>query len=380
MDPIYLDYAATTPCDPRVVEALRPYFYDAFGNTLSPHAFGRRSHKAVEDARELLASFLGAQPTEIVFTSSATEANNHIISGVARALKSKGKHLVVSAIEHHCVLEPARHLIQEGCEVTFVSPDKDGIVHPEAIEQALRPDTILIAVAHANNEIGIIQPVADIGRIARERGIYFLVDAAQTVGHVPVSVADIACDFLSFSAHKFYGPQGVGALYIRKGVECAPLLLGGDQERGRRAATLNVPGIVGLGEAIRLCRPLMSDEMAAQTVLRDRIINVVLKEIPGAILNGSRVSRLPNNVHFSFEGITGEDLVAALDMAGIACSVGSACTSGQLTPSHVLKAIGLSDARALGALRVTVGRWTTLRDVDYFLEQLKLKVKQLRGP
>ncbi len=380
MDPVYLDYAATTPCDPRVVEALRPYFYDAFGNTLSPHAFGRRSRKAVEDAREILASFLGAQPTEIVFTSSATESNNHAILGVARALKSEGRHLVVSAIEHHCVLEPVRRLMQEGCEVTFVSPDKDGITHPEAIEQALRPDTILIAVAHANNEIGTIQPAEGIGHIAHKRGIYFLVDAAQTVGHIPVSVAGIPCDFLSFSAHKFYGPQGAGALYMRKGIDCPPLLLGGDHERGRRAGTLNVPGIVGLGEAVRLCRPLMSDEMAAQTALRDRIINAVLKEVPGTTLNGHRTLRLPNNAHFSFEGVSGEDLVAALDMAGIAVSVGSACTSGQLTPSHVLKAIGLSDAQALGALRVTVGRWTTLKDVDYFLEQLKLKVKQLRGP
>ena len=326
MDPIYLDYAATTPCDPRVVEALRPYFYDAFGNTLSPHAFGRRSRKAVEDAREILASFLGAQPTEIVFTSSATESNNHAILGAAHALKSKGRHCVVSAIEHHCVLGPARRLMREGCEVTFVSPDKDGITHPEAIEQALRPDTVLIAVAHANNEIGTIQPIADIGRIARAKGIYFLVDAAQTIGHIPVSVTGIPCDFLSFSAHKFYGPQGVGALYMRKGIDCPPLLLGGDHERGRRAGTLNVTGIVGLGEAVRLCRPLMSDEMAAQTVLRDRIINTVLKEIPGAVLNGHRTSRLPNNAHFSFEGITGEDLVAALDMADIAVSVGSACT------------------------------------------------------
>ncbi|MBI3315051.1 MAG: cysteine desulfurase [Candidatus Omnitrophica bacterium] len=385
MQNVYLDYAATTPCDPRVVEALRPYFYDTFGNTLSPHAFGRRGRKAVEDARETVASFLGAQPTEIVFTSSATEANNHAISGVACALRSKGRpacpagrHLVVSAIEHHCVLEPARRLMQEGCEVTFVSPGKDGIISPAAIEQALRPDTILIAVAHANNEIGVLQPAEGIGRIARAKGIYFLVDAAQTVGHIPVSVTGIPCDLLSFSAHKFYGPQGVGALYIRKGVECAPLLLGGDQERNRRAGTLNVPGIVGLGEAVRLCRPLMSDEMAAQTVLRDRIINAVLQEVPGAVLNGHRVLRLPNNANFSFEGVTGEDLVAALDMAGIAVSVGSACTSGQLTPSHVLKAIGLSDAMALGALRVTVGRWTTAKDVDYFLEQLRLKVSRLR--
>ncbi len=379
MQPVYLDYAATTPCDPRVGEVMRPYFHDAFGNTLSPHAFGRQSRKAVEDARETLASFLGAGAQEIIFTSSATESNNHVMFGVARALKSKGKHLIVSAIEHHCVLGPAHRLMQDGYEVTFVASDKDGIVHASAVEAAVRPDTILIAVAHANNEIGTIAPVADIGRMARAKGIYFLVDAAQTVGHIPVNVGDMYCDFCSFSGHKFYGPQGVGALYMRKGIDCAPLLLGGDHERDRRAGTLNVPGIVGMGEAARLCRERASDEIAAQTGLRDRIIEGVTKAIPGAILNGHRSRRLPNNAHFSFEGIVGEDLVAALDMAGIACSVGSACTSGRLTPSHVLKAIGLSDPEALGALRVTVGRWTKPQDIEYFLEQLKSKVKQLRG-
>ena len=375
MSSVYLDHAATTPCDPQVVAAMRPFFHDSFGNTLSPHAFGRQSRKAVEDAREIIASFLGAQPQEIIFTSSATEANNQVV----RSLRSKGRHLVISAIEHHCVLEPARRLTQEGYEVTLVAPDKDGIVQASSVEAAVRPDTVLIAVAHANNEIGVIQPVADIGRVARAKGVYFLVDAAQTVGHIPVNAGDMHCDFLSFSGHKFYGPQGVGALYMRKGVDCAPLLLGGDHERNRRAGTLNVPGIVGMGEAARLCRQQMSGEIPVQTGLREGIIEGVLKAITGAALNGHRTQRLPNNAHFSFEGVLGEDLVAALDMSGIACSVGSACTSGQLTPSHVLKAIGLSDTQALGALRVTVGRWTKPQDIEYFLEQLKLKVKQLRG-
>ncbi len=378
MNQIYLDHAATTPCDPRVVDAMRPFFHDQFGNTLSPHAFGRRSRKAVEDGRELTASFLGALPQEIVFTSSATESNNHVLFGVARAVKSKGKHLIVSAIEHHCVLEPAQRLMQDGYEVTFVPPGKDGIIDPQGIEQMIRPDTILIAVAHANNEIGTIQPVGEIGRLARAKGVYFLVDAAQTMGHIPVDIKEINCDFLSFSAHKFYGPQGVGGLFMRKGVECAPFLLGGDQERNRRASTLNVPGIVGMGEALRLCE-IKGRPTLTLINLRDHIIDGVLKNIPGSCLNGHRTQRLPNNAHFSFEGVLGEDLVAALDMAGIACSVGSACTSGQLTPSHVLKAIGLSDALALGALRVTLGRWTTSDDVNYFLDQVKLKVIQLRA-
>ena len=378
MQPIYLDHAATSPCDPLVVEAMRPYYFDRFGNASSPHSFGRRSRKAVEETREGLASFINADPTEIIFTSGATESNNHAIFGVARALNGKGRHCVISAIEHHSILGPARRLEADGYEISYAMPDAQGTITPHAIEAALRLDTVLVAVGHANNEIGTIQPIAAIGQLTRARGIYFCVDAAQTVGHVPVDVSALNCDLLSLCAHKFYGPQGVGALYARKGVLCEPFLLGGDQERGRRATTQNVPGIVGLGRAIALCPPRMEQDTRAQTVLRDAVIAVVLKNIPSAVLNGPRELRLPNNAHFSFEGINGEDLVAALDLSGIACSVGSACTSGQLEPSHVLKAIGLSDPMALGSLRVSVGRGTTREHIDYFIEQLSRAVSRQR--
>ncbi|MBI4308897.1 MAG: cysteine desulfurase [Candidatus Omnitrophica bacterium] len=375
MPPIYLDHAATTPCDPAVIEAMRPFWSERFGNALSPHAFGRRARCAIEEAREELASLLGAHPSEIVFTSGATEANNHVISGVARSLKDKGGHLVVSAIEHHSILEPAKRLLEEGYTISYVAPDQDGTISVGAVEAALQPDTILIAVGHANNEIGVIQPIADIGRLARARGVYLLVDMAQTAGHIPAHVGDLHCDFSSLSAHKFYGPQGAGALYMRKGVLCGSLLLGGDQERSRRASTQNTAGIAGLGKAAALCRQAMAQEMKTQQTLRDALIGAVLKEIPRAVLNGHRIRRLPNNAHFSFENTDGEGLVAALDIAGIACSAGSACTSGQLAPSHVLKAIGSSDRMALGSLRITLGRWTTEAEIQYFIEQLKIKTQ-----
>jgi len=374
MRPIYLDHAASTPCDPRVLEAMRPFFFEQGANASSPHKQGRQARKALEEARETLAAFIGAMPVEIVFTSGASESNNHAIFSTARALKPKGKHIIASGIEHISVLEPLHQLEQEGFQVSFVQPKPDGIVSVEDIKSALRPDTILVCLAHANNEIGTVQPVNAIGRLCRERGIYFLVDATQTVGHIPVHVKEIQCDFLSLSAHKFYGPQGVGALYARQGLECPAFILGGDQERGRRAGTHNVTGAVGLGEAIKLCQVEMSDEANREAGLRDRIIDFVLKEIPPAVLNGHREHRLPNNAHFSFSGMNGEELVSALDLAGIAVSMGSACSWGKLEPSHVLKAIGLTDAMALGSLRVTVGRWTSHEDIDYFLEQLRLKV------
>lgn len=374
--PIYLDYAATTPCDPAVVEAMRPWFFDQFGNASSPHAIGRRARKAVEAAREELAASLNATPTEICFTSGATEANNQIIFGVADALAQKGRHIVVSAIEHHSILEPIKRLKSEGYDVTYVMPGKDGRINPSDLQNVLRPDTILVAVAHANNEIGVVQDIAAIGQITKSRGVYLLVDAVQTVGHIPVSVQDLNCDFCTLSAHKFYGPQGIGAAYMRKGAACSPFLLGGDQERGRRATTQNVPGIVGLGKAIALSSQKLQQEMIEQYQLREAIIDGVLK-IPQAVLNGSREHRLPNNAHFSFANIDGEELVAALDLAGIACSVGSACTSGQLEPSHVLVAIGLSERMALGSLRISVGRFTTKADVQALLAELPKKINQI---
>lgn len=375
MSPIYLDYAASTPCDPRVLEAMRPFFFEQSGNASSPHKQGRHARKAIEEAREILAAFIGAVPVEIIFTSGASEGNNHAIFSTARALKNKGRHIISSAIEHHSVLEPLRQLEQDGFQVSYIKPKADGIIALEDMKSSLRPDTILVCLAHANNEIGALQPVEEVGHLCRERGIYFLVDATQTVGHIPVNVKSIACDFLSLSAHKFYGPQGVGALYIRQGVECPAFILGGDQERGRRAGTHNVTGIVGLGEAIKLCQMEMSEQANKEAALRDRVIDFVLKEIPSAILNGHRQKRLPNNAHFSFNNINGEELVSALDLAGVAVSMGSACTWGKLEPSHVLRAIGLTDRVALGSLRVTVGRWTKGQDITYFLEQLKLKCK-----
>jgi len=382
MRSIYLDHAASTPCDPRVLEAMRPFFFEQSGNASSPHKQGRRARKATEQAREALAAFIGAKPTEIVFTSGASEGNNHAIFTTARALKDRGRHIIASAIEHHSVLEPLHQLKQDGFQVTFVKPKPDGIIAYEDIKSVILPDTILVCLQHANNEIGTLQPVEELGRLCRERGIYFLVDATQTVGHVPVNVNGINCDFLTLSAHKFYGPQGVGALYIRQGVESPAFILGGDQERGRRAGTLNTAGIVGLGEAIKICQVQMLEDAKREIQLRDRIIDFVLKDLQGGeartlsgVLNGHRNKRLSNNAHFSFSGINGEELVIALDLAGIAVSMGSACTWGQLEPSHVLKAMGLTDPMALGSLRVTTGRWTTEQDINYFLEQLKLKCK-----
>ncbi len=379
---IYLDHAASTPCDPRVLEAMRPFFFEQSGNASSPYQQGRHARKAIEQARDILAAFIGTTPAEIIFTSGASEGNNHAIFSTARALKEKGKHIIASAIEHHSVLGPLHILSQDGFEVSYVKPKGDGIIAYEDIKSALRSDTILVCLQHANNEIGTLQPVEEVGRLCRERGIYFLVDATQTVGHIPVNVKGIPCDFLSLSAHKFYGPQGVGALYIRQGIKCPSFILGGDQERGRRAGTPNTAGIVGLGEAVKLAQAPMPQEASRETDLRNRVIDFVLKDppageagIPGAVLNGHPNKRLPNNAHFSFSGVNGEELVSALDLAGVAVSMGSACTRGRLEPSHVLKAIGSTDRMALGSLRVTVGHWTTDQDITYFLEQLKLKCK-----
>ncbi len=377
MSSIYLDHAATCPCDPLVVEAMRPFFNEQFGNASSPHVFGRQAHKAVESSREAVAAALGAQPQEIIFTSGASESNNHAIAAVARSLKDKGRHIISSAIEHHSVLEPLRRLKEEGFNISYIKPQLDGLINPQEIEGAITPQTILICLQHANNEIGTIQPVEAVGRLCRAKGIALLVDATQTVGHIPVDVKQLNCDFLSLSAHKFYGPQGIGALYIRKGIEWPALILGGDQERGRRAGTHNVPNIVGLGAAINGARHYLSN--ANEIQLRDQIINGVIPSVSGAQLNGSWQQRLPNNAHFSFEKINGEELVSALDMVGLCVSMGSACTWGQLEPSHVLRAMGLTDAQALGSLRITIGRSTTAADVKYLLEQLTLKVAQLRG-
>ncbi len=379
MERIYLDYAATTPADPEVIKAMQPYFFEKFGNPSSIHSFGQEAKKALEESRETVASFLGAKPEEIVFTSGGTESDNFAIKGVAFARKAKGDHIITSAIEHHAVLEPCKSLEKMGFKVAYVKVDKCGLVNPEDIKKAITDKTILISIMHANNEIGVIQPIAEIGKIAKGKGIYFHTDAVQTVGHIPINVNELNLDLLSLSAHKFYGPKGVGALYIRKGTRIDRFLDGGDQERGRRASTHNTSGIVGLAKAIELCRDKMDDEAKIQEALRDKLIKEITKKIPEVYLNGHPDKRLPNNVNFSVKYIEGESMLLNLDMLGIAASTGSACTSTSLEPSHVLLAIGLPHEIAHGSLRFTFGRWSKIDDVDYLLRHLPKIVETLRA-
>jgi cysteine desulfurase len=379
MKNIYLDYAATAPCDPEVLKTMEPYFFNKYGNASSLHAFGQEAKKAVEDSRETLAVFLGARPEEIIFTSGGTEADNLAIKGVAEAMQQKGNHIITTVIEHHAVSEPCSYLEKRGFKVTFVKVDKYGLVSLDDIKKAITDKTILISVMHANNEIGTIQPIAEIGRIARNKGIYFHTDAVQTVGHIPVNVEELNVDLLSLSAHKFYGPKGIGALYARKGVRLERFMHGGDQEKGRRASTHNTPGIVGLGKAIELCGKNMDKEAKFQVELRDKLIRELPKRIPEIYLNGHPSQRLPNNVNFSIKYIEGESILLSLDMVGIAVSTGSACTSSSLEPSHVLLATGLSHEMAHGSIRISMGRWTKEADVDSILEQLPKIAERLRA-
>ncbi len=379
MKRVYLDYAATAPCDPEVLKAMEPFFFDKPGNASSMHLFGQEAKKGIEDSREELASFIGAKPEEIIFTSGGTESNNNVIFGVASALADKGSHIITSAVEHHAISEPCSYLEKKGFKVTYLGVDKYGLVSPEDVKKAITDKTILVSIMHANNEIGVIQPIKEIGSIVKEKGVYFHTDAVQTVGHIPVNVNDLNVDFLSLSAHKFYGPKGVGVLYIKKGSRIDKFFYGGDQEKGRRASTYNTPGIVGLGKAIELCRKNMDNEIKFQSVLRDKMIEEILKAIPEVRLNGHPTLRLPNNVNFSVKYIEGESMLLSLDMLGIAVSTGSACTSSSLEPSHVLLAIGLDHATAHGSLRITIGRWTQESDVDYFLKHLPQVVERLRA-
>ena len=379
MKRIYLDYAATTPTDPEVIDAMQPYFFEKFGNASSLHYFGQEAKQAVEEARGELAGFLGAKPDEIIFTSGGTESNNTAIEGVAFALKDKGNHIITSAIEHHAVSEPIKFLEKFGFKSTTVKVDKFGLVDPADVKKAITDKTVLVSIMHANNEIGTIQPIAEIGKICHEKESYFHTDAVQTVGHIPVSVDELNVDLLSLSAHKFYGPKGVGALYVRKGTRMGRFLHGGDQEHGKRASTHNTTGIVGLGKAINLCRVRMSQEQKFQTALRDKIIKILPEKITEIILNGDAQKRLPNNVNFSIKYIEGESILLNLDRLGIAASTGSACTSSSLEPSHVMLAIGLSHEVAHGSLRITLGRWSTEEEIDYFLEELPKVVSKLRA-
>ncbi len=379
MKKVYLDYAATTPTDPQVIEAMEPYYFEKFGNASSLHAYGQEAKKALEDSRQTLADFIGAKPEEIVFTSGGTESDNFALLGAAYALEKKGNHIITSAIEHHAITEPAKFLEKKGFKITYLGVDKDGLVSGDDLKKAITDKTILVSVMHANNEIGTLQPIDQLGKIAKEKGIYFHTDAVQTVGHVPIKVDQLNVDLLSLSAHKFYGPKGVGALYIRKGTRLETFLRGGDQERGRRASTHNITGIVGLAKAVELCQKTMESEIKFQSLLRDRLIKEIPLKVPEVRLNGHPQKRLPNNVNFSIKYIEGESMLLSLDMLGIACSTGSACTSSSLEPSHVLLAIGLDHATAHGSLRITLGRFTRESDIDYFLEKLPLVVQKLRA-
>ncbi|MFH0917685.1 MAG: cysteine desulfurase NifS [Candidatus Omnitrophota bacterium] len=379
MKKVYLDYAATTPTDPEVIAAMEPYFFEKFGNASSLHAYGQEAKKALEDSRQSLADFIGAKPEEIVFTCGGTESDNTALLGVAYALEKKGNHIITSAIEHHAVSEPAKFLEKQGFKVTYLKVDKDGLVSADQLKQAITDRTILISIMHANNEIGTLQPIAQFGRLAKEKGIYFHTDAVQTVGHIPINVDEFNLDLLSLSAHKFYGPKGVGALYVRKGTRLETFMRGGDQERGKRASTHNISAIVGLAKAIELCQNKMEGEIKFQSALRDRLIKEIPAKIAEVRLNGHPRQRLPNSVNFSIKYIEGESMLLSLDMLGIACSTGSACTSSSLEPSHVLLAIGLDHETAHGSLRITLGRWTKESDIDYLMEKLPLVVQKLRA-
>ena len=375
---IYFDHAATTPISSEVLEKMLPYLKGNFGNPSSIYYLGRESKKAVEDAREKVAKAISANPREIFFTGSGTEADNWAIKGVAYSNKDKGNHIITTSIEHHAVLHTCRYLESDGFEVTYLPVDENGLVSPDDVLKAIKPNTILISVMFANNEIGTIQPIGEIGKIAKEKGIIFHTDAVQAVGNVPIDVNELNIDLLSLSAHKLYGPKGVGALYIKKGVKITSFIHGGAQERGRRASTENVAGIVGLGEAIKIATENMEENNKKLLSLRDRTIEEVLKNIPFTRLNGDRQNRLPGNANFSFEFIEGESLLLMLDMKGIAASSGSACTSGSLDPSHVLLAIGLSHEIAHGSLRITFGKDNTHADIDILLNELPEIVGRLR--
>jgi cysteine desulfurase len=357
---------------------MLPWFSDEFGNPATLYTIGLTAARALEEARAGLAQALGAQPDEIYFTSGGTESNNWAIKGTADAQQRKGKHLITSTVEHHAVLEPMEFLQKQGYDLTLVPVDSTGLVDPDEIKKAIRPDTILISIMHANNEVGTIEPIEEIGAIAREAGVLFHTDAVQSMGKIPVDVEKLNVDLLSLSGHKFYGPKGVGALYIRKRVRVTPMLHGGNQEHRRRAGTHNMPGIVGLAKAAEIATQNLEEEMARETAFRDRLWNGLQERIPDIALNGHPEKRLPNTVNFRVEGIEGEAMILCLDMNRINVSSGSACTTGSLDPSHVLLAMGIPAELAHGSQRVTLGRGTTDIDIDYYLDVFPPIVGRLR--
>ena len=376
---IYLDNAATTKTAPEVVEAMLPYFTENFGNPSSVYSFASKNKEAISKQRDIIANALGAKANEIYFTAGGSESDNWALKATAEAYKAKGNHIITTKIEHHAILHTAEYLEKNGFEVTYIDVDADGVVKLEELKAAIRPTTILISIMFANNEIGTIQPVKEIGEIAKENGILFHTDAVQAFGQVPINVDEYHIDMLSASGHKLNGPKGIGFLYIRKGVKIRSFVHGGGQERKRRAGTENVPGIVGLGAAVERAVRTMEERTSKEMELRDYMINRVLEEIPYTKLNGHRELRLPNNTNFSFRFIEGESLLIMLDMKGICGSSGSACTSGSLDPSHVLLAIGLPHEIAHGSLRLTLSEETTKEEIDFVIEELKNTVSRLRN-
>ena len=376
---IYLDNAATTKTAPEVVEAMLPYFTEHFGNPSSVYSVGSSNKEVITKQRETIAKALGAKTEEIYFTAGGSESDNWALKATAEAYGSKGKHIITTKIEHHAILHTGEYLEKHGYEVTYLDVDENGIVSPETVEAAIRPDTILISIMFANNEIGTIEPIKEIGEIAHKHGILFHTDAVQAFGQVPINVDEMNIDMLSSSGHKLNGPKGIGFLYIRKGVKIRSFVHGGAQERKRRAGTENVPGIVGLGKAVEIAVATMEERTKKESELRDYLIERVLKEVPYSRLNGPRKDRLPNNVSFCFQFIEGESLLIMLDMKGICASSGSACTSGSLDPSHVLLAIGLPHEIAHGSLRLTLGADTTKEQIDTTVDAIKEIVAHLRS-
>lgn len=380
MKEIYFDHAATTKLDERVLKKMLPYFTEYYGNANSQHGMGREAQKAVDEARDEIATLIGAKPSEIYFTSGGTEADNWVLRGVCRSLAHKGKHVITTKIEHAAMLTTAKELEKDGFEFTFIGVDKEGFVDLEELKKAIRPDTILISCMYANNEVGTIEPIKEIVEIAHSHGILCHTDAVQAMGAMRINVKDLGVDMMSFSAHKFNGPKGMGALYIKTGVTVGRLISGGHQERTRRGGTTNVPGVVGFAEALRLTYETLDEDAKYVASLRDRFIKRVTEEIPYVKLNGPKdgTKRLPNNADFSFEYIEGESILFSLDLAGIAVSSGSACSSGSLEPSHVLLALGVPEELAHGSIRFTFGKENTVEEVDYTVDKLKEIVDRLR--
>lgn len=379
MKRVYLDYAATTPTHPEVVKAMLPYFTEAFGNPSSIYSYGQEAKGAIEEARVKVADLIGARDEEIVFTSGGTEADNFVLNGVAFANEARGNHIITSSIEHHAVIETCKFLETRGLRITYLPVDEYGLVNPDDVKRAITDKTILISIMHANNEIGTIEPITEIGKVAREAGAYFHTDAVQTVGHIPVDVNELGIDLLSMSAHKLYGPKGVGALYIRKGTKLTPFMHGGEQERRRRASTENVSGIVGFGKAVELAQQEMGGEVERLTCLRDNLIKGLLERIDHIHLNGHPLKKLPNNVNVSIDYVEGESIILNLDLEGICASTGSACSSSSLKPSHVLLAMGLPPEQAHCSLRFTLGKWTTEEEIERVLDVLPRIVAKLRA-